>query len=202
MFEQMVVDELIHEDDKPTIMRALLLRHRHVNEHSHGGFHFGPKRKYSSYSSLQVSVSCLFQPLPNINANHKYPSTIQLYISIGNQSSSRQSNHSKHTHTHILQSFLHCSESFYSEEYIFIHTAPFLSTFIGYIKIDISSAVHCLCNECSMQFNCTVTWIIFYLYCIIYPYPRISRLTFEKRRLKFTNELIPYQILRNNVSSN
>ncbi|XP_029722117.2 band 3 anion transport protein isoform X7 [Aedes albopictus] len=51
--EQMVIDELIHEDDKPTIMRALLLRHRHVNEHSHGGFHFGPKRKYSSYSSLQ-----------------------------------------------------------------------------------------------------------------------------------------------------
>ncbi|XP_058831835.1 anion exchange protein 3 isoform X1 [Topomyia yanbarensis] len=51
--EQMVIDELIHEDDKPVIMRALLLRHRHVNEHSHGGFHFGPKRKYSSYSSLQ-----------------------------------------------------------------------------------------------------------------------------------------------------
>ncbi|XP_055538046.1 anion exchange protein 2 isoform X5 [Wyeomyia smithii] len=51
--EQMVVDELIHEDDKPVIMRALLLRHRHVNDHSHGAFHFGPKRKYSSYSSLQ-----------------------------------------------------------------------------------------------------------------------------------------------------
>ncbi|XP_055612245.1 anion exchange protein 2 isoform X2 [Uranotaenia lowii] len=51
--EQMVIDELIHEDDKPVIMRALLLRHRHVNEHSHGGFHFGPRRKYSSYSSLQ-----------------------------------------------------------------------------------------------------------------------------------------------------
>ncbi|XP_055630448.1 band 3 anion transport protein isoform X6 [Toxorhynchites rutilus septentrionalis] len=51
--EQMVIDELIHEDDKPVIMRALLLRHRHVNEHSHNGFHFGPKRKYSSYSSLQ-----------------------------------------------------------------------------------------------------------------------------------------------------
>ncbi|XP_053689178.1 band 3 anion transport protein isoform X2 [Sabethes cyaneus] len=51
--EQMVIDELIHEDDKPVIMRALLLRHRHVNDHSHGAFHFGPKRKYSSYSSLQ-----------------------------------------------------------------------------------------------------------------------------------------------------
>ncbi|EDO63795.1 AGAP006115-PB, partial [Anopheles gambiae str. PEST] len=53
--EQMVVDELIHEDDKAVIMRALLLRHRHVNESSHGGFSFGPKRKYSSYTSLQVS---------------------------------------------------------------------------------------------------------------------------------------------------
>ncbi|XP_061496853.1 band 3 anion transport protein isoform X10 [Anopheles gambiae] len=51
--EQMVVDELIHEDDKAVIMRALLLRHRHVNESSHGGFSFGPKRKYSSYTSLQ-----------------------------------------------------------------------------------------------------------------------------------------------------
>uniref|UniRef100_A0A182JC93 Anion exchange protein n=1 Tax=Anopheles atroparvus TaxID=41427 RepID=A0A182JC93_ANOAO len=51
--EQMVIDELIHEDDKPVIMRALLLRHRHVNESSHGGFSFGPKRKYSSYTSLQ-----------------------------------------------------------------------------------------------------------------------------------------------------
>uniref|UniRef100_A0A182KC55 Anion exchange protein n=1 Tax=Anopheles christyi TaxID=43041 RepID=A0A182KC55_9DIPT len=51
--EQMVIDELIHEDDKAVIMRALLLRHRHVNESSHGGFSFGPKRKYSSYTSLQ-----------------------------------------------------------------------------------------------------------------------------------------------------
>ncbi|XP_053676800.1 anion exchange protein 2 isoform X2 [Anopheles nili] len=51
--EQMVVDELIHEDDKAVIMRALLLRHRHVNESSHGGFSFAPKRKYSSYTSLQ-----------------------------------------------------------------------------------------------------------------------------------------------------
>uniref|UniRef100_A0A4Y0AW75 Anion exchange protein n=2 Tax=Anopheles funestus TaxID=62324 RepID=A0A4Y0AW75_ANOFN len=51
--EQMVIDELIHEDDKAVIMRALLLRHRHVNESSHGGFSFAPKRKYSSYTSLQ-----------------------------------------------------------------------------------------------------------------------------------------------------
>jgi hypothetical protein len=51
----MVIEDLIHPDDKAAIMRALLLRHRHVNDHSHGSFHFGSRsRKYSSYSSLQV----------------------------------------------------------------------------------------------------------------------------------------------------
>lgn len=52
--EQMVVEELIHENDKAIVMRALLLRHRHVNDHSHGGFLFGSRRKFSSYTSLQV----------------------------------------------------------------------------------------------------------------------------------------------------
>lgn len=57
----MVIEELIHPDDRPAIMRALLLRHRHVNDHSHGSFHFGARgRKYSSYSSLQVSFSNFF----------------------------------------------------------------------------------------------------------------------------------------------
>jgi hypothetical protein len=51
--EQMVVEELIEPEDKPTIMRALLLRHRHVNEHDR--FRFGMKRTFSSYTSLQVS---------------------------------------------------------------------------------------------------------------------------------------------------
>jgi hypothetical protein len=51
--EQMVVDELIEPEEKPTIMRALLLRHRHVNEHDR--FRFGMKRTSSSYTSLQVS---------------------------------------------------------------------------------------------------------------------------------------------------
>ncbi|XP_023707501.1 band 3 anion transport protein isoform X2 [Cryptotermes secundus] len=49
--EQMVVDELIEPEDKPTVMRALLLRHRHVNEHDR--FRFGMKRTFSSYTSLQ-----------------------------------------------------------------------------------------------------------------------------------------------------
>jgi solute carrier family 4 anion exchanger 2 len=51
--EQMVVDELIEPEDKPTIMRALLLRHRHVNEHDR--FRFSTRRTFSSYTSLQVS---------------------------------------------------------------------------------------------------------------------------------------------------
>lgn len=55
----MVIEELIHPDDKAAVMRALLLRHRHVNDQSHGSFHFGAKRKYSSYSSLQVSFIVL-----------------------------------------------------------------------------------------------------------------------------------------------
>ncbi|GAB1862743.1 Anion exchange protein [Camponotus japonicus] len=50
--EQMVVEELILADDRPVVMRALLLRHRHVHEHERG-FRFGGKRSYSSYTSLQ-----------------------------------------------------------------------------------------------------------------------------------------------------
>lgn len=51
---QMVVDDLIQESDKATVMRALLLRHRHVDQHSGSGFYFGSRRKFSSYTSLQV----------------------------------------------------------------------------------------------------------------------------------------------------
>ncbi|XP_063244472.1 band 3 anion transport protein isoform X2 [Bacillus rossius redtenbacheri] len=49
--EQMVVDELIKPEDKPTVMRALLLRHRHVNEHDR--FRFAVRRNVASYTSLQ-----------------------------------------------------------------------------------------------------------------------------------------------------
>lgn len=45
---------LIHLDDKPKLLRALLLRHRHVNESGSHGFPFGARRKFSSYTSLQV----------------------------------------------------------------------------------------------------------------------------------------------------
>ncbi|XP_066995941.2 band 3 anion transport protein [Anabrus simplex] len=49
--EQMVIEELIEPDEKPTVMRALLLRHRHVDDHDR--FRFGMKRTFSSYTSLQ-----------------------------------------------------------------------------------------------------------------------------------------------------
>lgn len=48
--EELFKEDLIREDDKSKIMRALLLRHRHVNEH-HDRFRFA--KKYS-YASLQV----------------------------------------------------------------------------------------------------------------------------------------------------
>ncbi|XP_076764623.1 anion exchange protein Ae2 isoform X3 [Xylocopa sonorina] len=50
--EQMVIEELILPEDRPVVMRAMLLRHRHVHDHDRG-FRFGGKRNYSSYTSLQ-----------------------------------------------------------------------------------------------------------------------------------------------------
>ncbi|XP_024084063.1 band 3 anion transport protein isoform X3 [Cimex lectularius] len=52
--EQMAIDELITENDKPIVMRALLLRHRHVQEER---FRFNVRRNTASYSSLQYSHS-------------------------------------------------------------------------------------------------------------------------------------------------
>lgn len=64
---------LIHHDDKPKLLRALLLRHRHVNENAHG-FPFGTRRKFSSYTSLQVtsieytlSFEIFYSPLSSSN---------------------------------------------------------------------------------------------------------------------------------------
>ncbi|KAL1130540.1 hypothetical protein AAG570_011786 [Ranatra chinensis] len=56
--EQMVVDELITMEDKPIVMRALLLRHRHVQEHER--FRFNVRRNTSSYTSLQVHFISLY----------------------------------------------------------------------------------------------------------------------------------------------
>lgn len=54
--EQMVIEELILPEDRPVVMRALLLRHRHVQENDRG-FRFGAKRNYASYTSLQVGLA-------------------------------------------------------------------------------------------------------------------------------------------------
>lgn len=51
----MAIDDLIAEEDKPVVLRSLLLKHRHVDEHTHHAIPFIGKRRTSSYASLQVS---------------------------------------------------------------------------------------------------------------------------------------------------
>lgn len=55
----MVVENLIHPDDQSLIVRALLLRHRHVNDNSHGSFRFGAKRENSICNSMQVTTETI-----------------------------------------------------------------------------------------------------------------------------------------------
>ncbi|XP_018565326.1 band 3 anion transport protein isoform X2 [Anoplophora glabripennis] len=50
--EDLFREDLIKEEDKAKIMRVLLLRHRHVNEHHDKGFRFTTRNKHS-YTSLQ-----------------------------------------------------------------------------------------------------------------------------------------------------
>lgn len=50
--EKMVTAELINPGDHTKVMRALLLRHRHVENHDR--FKFSVRRNNSSYTSLQV----------------------------------------------------------------------------------------------------------------------------------------------------
>ncbi|VEN37081.1 unnamed protein product, partial [Callosobruchus maculatus] len=49
--EELFKDDLIKEEDKGKIMRTLLARHRHVNDHHDRGFRFSNKKH--SYTSLQ-----------------------------------------------------------------------------------------------------------------------------------------------------
>ncbi|XP_030372865.1 anion exchange protein 3 isoform X2 [Scaptodrosophila lebanonensis] len=62
--EQMVIEDLINIDAKPSVMRSLLLRHRHVNEHQ-SVLPF-TKRKYNSYTSLQLLWMGADVPQPNL----------------------------------------------------------------------------------------------------------------------------------------
>ncbi|XP_017773289.1 PREDICTED: band 3 anion transport protein isoform X2 [Nicrophorus vespilloides] len=50
--EELYKEDLIREEDKAKIMRILLLRHRHVNEHHDHKFKFYKKHSYSSLQSL------------------------------------------------------------------------------------------------------------------------------------------------------
>ncbi|KAK7789062.1 hypothetical protein R5R35_002562 [Gryllus longicercus] len=77
--EQMVVEELIDSEDKPTVMRALLLRHRHVNDHDR--FRFGMKRTFSSYTSLQ-----------NLNDDKGKPKVVASMSSMDTMTASKLSN--------------------------------------------------------------------------------------------------------------
>lgn len=55
--EQMAIDQLIKEEEKSTVIRALLLRHRHVNYHERFRF---IRRNTASYTSLQVRSTFIF----------------------------------------------------------------------------------------------------------------------------------------------
>ncbi|CAH0545908.1 unnamed protein product [Brassicogethes aeneus] len=50
--EELFREEFIREEDKGKIIRALLLRHRHVNEHHERGFRFPKKQSYTSLQNL------------------------------------------------------------------------------------------------------------------------------------------------------
>jgi anion exchange protein len=51
--EEMYKEDLIRDDDKAKIMRTLLHRHRHVNEHHDRSFKFSKKYSYASLQNLQ-----------------------------------------------------------------------------------------------------------------------------------------------------
>lgn len=51
--EQLSSKDLITEEEKAKIMRLMLLKHRHVNDHERFRF---TRRNTASYSSLQVRI--------------------------------------------------------------------------------------------------------------------------------------------------
>ncbi|KAL1456997.1 hypothetical protein WDU94_001676 [Cyamophila willieti] len=65
--EQMVVDELIGPDDRHVVMRALLLKHRHVQDHERFRF---MRRNTSSYTSLQnINEDNKFRPKQSLSSH-------------------------------------------------------------------------------------------------------------------------------------
>ncbi|XP_017875094.1 band 3 anion exchange protein isoform X2 [Ceratina calcarata] len=85
--EQMVIEELILPEDRPVVMRALLLRHRHVHDHDRG-FRFGSKRNYSSYTSLQSvcleDEDAAREASENHNLNDAKPKIISSNLALDN----------------------------------------------------------------------------------------------------------------------
>ncbi|GAB6019826.1 hypothetical protein CHUAL_001367 [Chamberlinius hualienensis] len=63
--EHMVINDQIKLEDKAAVMRALLLRHRHVNEHRN--FQFGLRRNASGYNSLLSLADNNSKPLKSVS---------------------------------------------------------------------------------------------------------------------------------------
>ncbi|KAL3284873.1 hypothetical protein HHI36_019010 [Cryptolaemus montrouzieri] len=61
--EDLYKEDLIREEDKAKIMRTLLLRHRHVNEHHDRGFRFTKKHSYASLQSLWLEDGASFDTM-------------------------------------------------------------------------------------------------------------------------------------------
>ncbi|KAK9877218.1 hypothetical protein WA026_016966 [Henosepilachna vigintioctopunctata] len=72
--EDLYKEDLIREEDKGKIMRTLLLRHRHVNEHHDRGFRFTKKHSYASLQNLhdldRRKTSIPFEVSGNIKNGH------------------------------------------------------------------------------------------------------------------------------------
>uniref|UniRef100_A0A1B6DDV8 Anion exchange protein n=1 Tax=Clastoptera arizonana TaxID=38151 RepID=A0A1B6DDV8_9HEMI len=86
--EQMVVDELIMTEDKALVMRALLLRHRHVDSER---FRFNVRRNTASYTSLQnlqeeakskpkIVTSGSSLEVPRMYNNHHFDEPVKLNL--------------------------------------------------------------------------------------------------------------------------
>ncbi|XP_054277122.1 band 3 anion transport protein isoform X2 [Macrosteles quadrilineatus] len=79
--EQMVVEELISPEDKPAVMRALLLRYRFVDAHER--FRFSVRRNTSSYTSLQnIQEEVKSRPKMSIASSLEVPKMLNNYASL------------------------------------------------------------------------------------------------------------------------
>uniref|UniRef100_A0A8D8SFV2 Anion exchange protein n=1 Tax=Cacopsylla melanoneura TaxID=428564 RepID=A0A8D8SFV2_9HEMI len=73
--EQMVVDELIGPDDRHVVMRALLLKHRHVQDHERFRF---MRRNTASYTSLQSQLQAFNDSHPPTSSTTTSPPIVPI----------------------------------------------------------------------------------------------------------------------------